>query len=204
MSLILASASPRRRELLPQLVEDFIVQPADLDEREVEASLPASSTPSERVIAIARTKAQAVAVSFPDHWVLGVDTAVFLDSEMLGKPKDMEENVQFLQRLSGCKHEVISGLALVGQGHAFVTSCHTGVFFHLLKQHQIKAYVATGDGLDKAGGYGFQTPTAKKFIDRIEGSESNVIGLPMTTVRVLLWSCGIIPLQPLPGQRIFD
>lgn len=173
--LILASASPRRRALLSEHGYRFRVVAADVEE-----IAPDYFTPGEIVLWNARAKARAVARQHPRKWVLGVDTLVAFDGRVFGKPADMEEAFEMLSTLNGRAHEVYSGVWLVrarlGQERAFV--CVTRVHFRRLSDAQLRAYLERIGPLDKAGAYAAQDDGGE-IIERVEGSFSNVIGLPM-------------------------
>jgi len=180
--LILASGSPRRRELLTQAGYVFTVKAADIDE-----SIRAGEEPEEYVRRLALEKAKAVAAGAPEATVIGSDTTVVLDGEILGKPADVEEASAMLERLSGRVHQVHTGVAVVAQGGARAVS-HvetTHVTFNLIPTAELERYLATGDSLDKAGAYGIQGYAAR-WIPRIDGCYFNVMGLPVAaTVRLL-------------------
>ena len=184
--LILASGSPRRKELLQTFGVPFEVQPADIDET---ANIDESARSLVR--RVAREKAEAVHQLQPHHAVLGSDTGVILDNRFLGKPKDADEALSMLNALSGRSHEVCSAVALIKPDgtclEAFVT---TIVWFASLPQAWIEAYVSSGDPMDKAGAYAIQNQ-AGIFISRIEGSYSNVVGLPLYETGQLLRESGL-------------
>ena len=171
MELVLASQSPRRSELLRSAGIGFRVQPADVDE----TPLPGES-PVDYVRRLARAKAEAVAGSL----VLGADTAVVVDGEILGKPVDGPDAVRMLRLLSGRAHEVITGICMKS-GEVWVGHDSTTVFFSRMSEREIREYVACGEPMDKAGAYAIQG-RASCFVERIEGSYSNVVGLPVTMV----------------------
>lgn len=185
--LVLASASPRRHELLRWLVAEF-----EIDVPAVDESSPAGEEAASLVRRLARAKAAAVAERRPSAWVLGADTIVELDGEVLGKPADAEEAVRMLARLSGREHRVYTGVALLGPGgrHDEDTVC-SRVVFRPLDPARIAAYVATGEPLDKAGAYAVQGRGAG-LIERVVGSFTNVIGLPLTEVGRLLGGAGLL------------
>jgi septum formation protein len=174
MGIILASASPRRRELLIMLgVRDFTVMPADTSE-----NLPPME-PEDAVRHIALMKAREVSGRYPgEDVVIAADTLVYLDGEALGKPKDAEEAGDMLRRLSGNRHTVYTGVALIKDAAETTFSEKTDVFFRQMSSAEIDAYVRTGEPLDKAGAYGAQGRGAV-FIERIEGDFFNVMGLPL-------------------------
>ena len=189
--IILASGSPRRRELLTNAGYTFEVVPA-----EVEENHDGGETPVALVERLALSKAQEVARRYPgdDAVVLGADTVVVLDGNILGKPGSPEEAQEMLARLSGHEHEVITGVALVQSGDAnrkVVTHETTTVFFRELTKREIADYTATGEPLDKAGAYAIQG-IAGRFVTRLEGCYFNVMGLPVALVDRLLreWETG--------------
>lgn len=174
--IILASGSPRRRELLETAGVPFTVCVSDIEEV-VEAGL----TPAQTVKSLAKQKALAVAKEHPKDIVLGADTVVALDGEILGKPADAEDAVAMLTRLSGKCHSVYTGVALVRKGKAFAFATQTKVWFYELTPEEIADYVATGEPLDKAGAYGIQGKGCT-LVERIEGDYANVVGLPVAAV----------------------
>lgn len=182
--LVLASASPRRRELLAELGETFEVRPADADER----PLPGEK-PEAMVIRLALAKARAAAGE--GEVALGADTVVALGDEIFGKPADAAEASAMLARLSGRAHDVWTGVALVAKESATTRerACaeRSRVVFRPLAAEEIAAYVASGEPLDRAGAYAIQGGAAP-FVASLEGSWSNVVGLPVERVRELLAS----------------
>ena len=172
--IILASASPRRRELLAQAGFEFEVVTSDVDE-----VIDPSLTPEKLVMSLARQKAQAVAADYSGCAVIGVDTVVVLDSRVLGKPTDEADAVRMLESLSGRTHEVYTGVCIAfgGETHSFF-EC-TRVKFCELDGEQIKAYVATGEPMDKAGAYGIQGKGCV-LVEGIEGDYFNVVGFPVS------------------------
>lgn len=180
--LILASSSPRRRDLLTEHGYNFRIVPADVEE-----SAPAHLTPSEVVIENARRKARAVAAQYPEEWVLGVDTEVFFEGEVLGKPADMDAAFAMLKRLNGQTHEVYSGVCLIrgGQQQEYCFVEITRVHFHDRTDEELRAYLARIGPLDKAGAYAAQDDRGE-MIARFEGSFTNVIGLPMEALERVL------------------
>ena len=179
--ILLASASPRRRELLARAGYAFDVVPADVDERRRH-----DEPPRDFVVRVAIDKAQAVATRTATNGVvLGADTVVLLDGDVLGKPRDTEDAAAMLRRLSGRTHEVLTGMALVCGTECRTAVATTTVTFATLEPDAIEWYVATGEAADKAGGYGVQG-IASRFVDRIEGSYTNVVGLPVSLFDRLL------------------
>jgi septum formation protein len=178
--LILASASPRRSELLAQAGYVFEVVPAHIDE-----TRHANENPSAYVARLALEKAKAVHAQHPSATVLGADTTVVLNGEVLNKPADLAEAERMLRALSGKTHQVHTGIAVVSSS---VERSHvetTNVIFAPIPEDELATYIATGDSLDKAGAYGIQGYAAR-WIPRIEGDYFNVMGLPVAaTVRLL-------------------
>lgn len=174
--LVLASQSPRRQDLLRQAGIPFIVVPAAVNED----PLPGED-PRVHVERLAREKALAVSAA-PEDTVLGADTVVVVDGQILGKPRDAADAARMLRLLSGREHQVITGICL-RQGDQLVTDAETtSVRFVPLTEDDIRDYVASGEPLDKAGAYAIQG-LASRFIDRLEGCYSNVVGLPLARVR---------------------
>ena len=189
--LILASGSPRRRELLRNAGFTFEVIPPEVAEDN-----PGNEAPAKLVERLALEKAEAVAGRFnrqDNVVVLGADTVVVVDSTLLGKPASPAEARQMLQRLSDRTHEVITGVALVEPETARRTVAHetTRVFFRPLEPQEMEDYVATGEPLDKAGAYAIQGG-ASRFVTRVEGCYFNVMGLPVALVDRLLRECGML------------
>ncbi len=179
--LVLASRSPRRRELLTCAGIPFLVRPADVDESWLEGEAPTA-----HVERLARQKARAVSAT-PDEIVLGADTVVVLDGAILGKPADEADAVRMLRRLSGREHQVLTGVCLKRGPVELVASETTTVRFSTLREEEIEAYVASGEPMDKAGAYAIQG-LASKFVERIEGCYFNVVGLPVARVYRMLKS----------------
>lgn len=186
--LVLASSSPRRREILGRLTDTFTVTPADIDEtpRDGEAAV-------DYVVRLAKEKALAVAA--PGTVVVGADTSVVLDGEILGKPADRADAASTLRRLAGRSHEVVTGIAVVvvdDDGVASTTSGHerSEVRVAELTDAVIEWYVATGEADDKAGSYGLQG-AGGLFADHVTGSVSNVVGLPMGRLHELFTAAGV-------------
>ncbi len=181
-TLILASASPRRRELLSQAGYSFAVRPAHIPED----PLP-DEDPIAYVVRLARQKAGAVfdELGDPAAVVLGADTTVTLDGHILAKPEDAADAARMLRMLSGRTHRVITGVAVRTSAGADVAAEVTGVRFLTLSEKEIAAYVATGEPMDKAGAYAIQGRAAR-WIPRIEGCYFNVVGLPLALVSTML------------------
>ena len=184
--LILASASPRRRELLSQIGVAYMGNPSTY-----EADVPKKTDPAKFVLAQALGKANDVSAKYPGQWVLGADTVVALDGEILGKPKHEKDAIRMLQELSDRKHSVFTGMALVRGKKAYTKVVETKVWFRKLKDSEIKRYVSSGEPLDKAGAYGIQGKAAV-FVEKINGSYTNVVGLPLSQVYTMLQKAKII------------
>ncbi|XKH01417.1 Maf family nucleotide pyrophosphatase [Marinobacter nauticus] len=182
--LILASASPRRTELLTSIGVSFDVQPADIDE-----TPGPDETAYDYVERLAREKAEAVALSSPHQLVMGSDTSVVLEGEILGKPATQAEARSMLARLSGNTHQVMTAVALVEKGRCQHVVSVTNVTFRQLEADEIDAYVATGEPMDKAGGYGIQG-LGGIFVTDLQGSYSAVVGLPLQETAALLAQAG--------------
>jgi septum formation protein len=182
--LVLASASPRREELLRNAGIAFEVQPAHI----AEAPLPgeAAKDCAER---LAREKVLAVARQRPHDCVLGADTVVVVDGQLLGKPSDAADAARMLRLLSGRQHQVITGVCLVVSGQPSVASETTLVTVSEITEQDIADYVASGEPMDKAGAYAIQG-IASRWIPRIEGDYSNVVGLPVALVFRMLRKIG--------------
>lgn len=179
--VVLASGSPRRRELLGQMgITEFEVLPARGEE-----TAPTGLTPAELVRHLALQKAREVAALRPDALVIGADTVVVLDGAVLGKPKDEADAKRMLAALSGRSHEVYTGLAVLCGGREYGHAERTEVTFRDMTGAEIAAYVATGEPMDKAGAYGIQG-RACVFIRGIRGDYYNVVGLPVCALHELL------------------
>ena len=185
--LVLASASPRRAELLREIGVPFEIIPSEIEE----AWPP--GTPRDTVTALALTKARSVAMRVGSAVVLGADTAVVLDGRVLGKPVSPEEARRMLRELRGRQHEVVTGVAVVEApaGRETATAVVTRVLMREYSEAEIEAYVATGEPFDKAGAYAIQG-AGGALVEKVEGCYTNVVGLPLTTTRRLLEACGAI------------
>ncbi|WP_420457384.1 Maf family protein [Rubrivirga sp.] len=181
--LVLASASPRRRDLLARLGLAFDVRPSDADE-----TWPEGLDPGPAAAEVALRKARATPAE--GALVLAADTVVVLDGEVLGKPADADDAARTLRRLSGRTHTVATGIALGLDGREATAFETTAVTFAALSDAEIAAYVTTGSPLDKAGAYGIQDDLGAVFVERIEGDYFNVVGLPLrrlyATLRVFV------------------
>ena len=186
--LVLASASPRRIELLAQVgITPDHIDPADIDETPLKGE-----TPPRLAERLASTKAQVVAARRPDAVVIAADTVVAVGRRFLEKAADEAEATRFLKLLSGRNHRVFTGVAVVRAGRLSARVNETRVSFKPLSQDEIAAYVASGDWRGKAGGYGIQGP-AGAFVQRIVGSHPAVMGLPLYEAVQLLRGVGVRP-----------
>jgi nucleoside triphosphate pyrophosphatase len=196
--IYLASRSPRRRVLLNQLGVSFRVLDPDIDE-----STLAGETPDALVRRLAAAKAAAGRGLLGDsgaHLVLGADTVVVLDDEVLGKPRDAGHACELLLRLSGCWHRVLSGVALASADGTATRLSESRVCFRQLSRRECEAYAGSGEPLDKAGGYGIQGRAAA-FVSNLRGSYSGVVGLPLYETAELLTEAGI---ALFPYKRSFN
>lgn len=182
--IILASASPRRKELLQKICDNFIVDASDAEEIQIARSA------KHLAIKNAAFKAEAVAKKyFVEDIVIGADTIVTLEGKIFGKPKDKSDAKKMLRELAGKKHRVITGIAIYTEGQCFTDAESTEVFFGEMTDEEIAEYVETGEPLDKSGSYALQGGAAK-FIEKINGDWSNVVGLPLYRLRLLAKSVG--------------
>lgn len=187
--IILASESPRRKELLGRLGIPFEVQASGiLEETEKELS------PDDFALAIATKKANEIVARNEDAVVIAADTTVYLDGKLLSKPVDNKQAKQFLQSLSGQEHQVITGVSIQGAGLSIGFAETTSVQFYELTEEQIDAYVASGDSLDKAGAYGIQS-MGGMFVEKINGDYNNVVGLPLGRLFQTLLTLKVIQLE---------
>lgn len=187
MHLFLASESPRRRELLARLTDDFIVESAEVDELDGRAGLAC-----EDIAALnASAKAEAVAKKHPEAWVLGADTIVVLDRVMYGKPRDLDEARLFLERLSGKSHNVITAVALrqFCSGRKIDFTAVSTVRFRNLAPERIDKYLSLVPVLDKAGAYGIQDH-GDMLVESIDGELENIVGLPLEPLKKVLPEIG--------------
>ena len=194
--LVLASASPRRQELLRNAGIPFVVRPTDIPEVPQEGEAPRAF--AER---LAREKALAVFREHPDDFILGADTIVVVDAQVLGKPRDGADAARMLRLLSGRRHQVMTGVCLVGTqlgtenwklgtGFEDIRSETSLVTMDALTDDDIRAYVSTGEPMDKAGAYAIQG-RASRWVSRIEGDYFNVMGLPVSLVYKMLRERGV-------------
>lgn len=184
--LILASASARRQELLREAGIEFDVCPANIAENRIPGEPPV-----QYALRLAQEKAEKVAQQFPGEFVLGGDTIVIVDDEILGKPRDAEDAARMLRLLSGRAHLVTTAVSLIAPGRPAETrSLTTQVFFRTLQEDEIQKYIASGEPMDKAGAYAIQGGAAP-WVVRLEGDYSNVVGLPMPLVLEILQKTSI-------------
>ena len=191
MSLILASQSPRRRELLGLTGLDFVVRVADIDE-----TMDLSKSPFDEVARVSRLKALAIPRE-PGDVVVAADTIVVCDRDVLGKPKSEDDAFRMLRMLSGRNHQVMTGMTVI-RGEETVTCTEvTDIHFRDLSDGEIRAYVASGEPMDKAGSYGIQGGAAL-FATRLEGDYYNVMGLPVCRLAMILRQFGL----PVLGECV--
>lgn len=191
--LILASASPWRKDILRRAGIAFRARSPTVDER-----LLSGESPEAYVRRLARLKAEAV--RRPDEWVLGVDTVVVVEGRILGKPRDCTDAAQMLRLLSGRVHRVLTGICLLGGRKARIEVVETRVWFHRLTATEIGEYIACGEPMGKAGAYAIRG-VASKFVTRIEGCFFNVVGLPISRVSRWLRSRGKIVRRSKSNHR---
>jgi septum formation protein len=183
--LVLASSSPRRRELLANAGILFDLQPAHIDETQ-----RPGEDPKGYAARLAREKAQAIAAARPKDVVLGADTIVLIDGQVLGKPAGAADAARMLRLLSGKSHEVSTAVCLIANGSTFEHLETTRVRFEKISREEIEGYVNTGEPMDKAGAYAIQGG-ASRWIPSIEGDYFNVVGLPVAAVWRLLKAAGV-------------
>jgi septum formation protein len=193
--VVLASGSPRRAELLRMLGLDFDIRPADIDE-----SYAVGEEPGEHAERLAREKASAIATSYPDALVIGSDTVVVIDDDVLGKPRDVQEAIEMLLRLQGREHTVATGIAVASNGDVRSDVERVLVRFRPFDRGMAQAYVETGEPMDKAGAYGIQGYGAA-LVERIEGDYFSVMGLPISRLIRILESRGLAYAFPGLDRR---
>ncbi len=174
--LILASESPRRRELIKKITKDFTVIPSNIDESLLHIA------PHDLPAELSKMKAYSIFSKYPNDSVLACDTVVIIDGELLGKPKTKEEAFKMLKKLSGKKHVVISGYTFVSKEKEVTRTVRTYVYFNNLSDELINRYIESGSPMDKAGAYGIQDEEFD-LVSHIEGDFDNVIGLPVEDIR---------------------
>jgi septum formation protein len=197
-NLILASQSPRRRYLLEQAGVTFSVIPSDFDEASVQIT-----NPSEMVVTLAKAKADEIAVRHPDAWVIGADTIVTINGSILGKPDSHAEARKMLRKLSGQAHFVFTGFAIVCKKKqvSIADAVQTQVTFKRLTDPEIDWYIQTGEPFDKAGAYAVQG-IGTFLVKRINGSYTNVVGLPVCEVVELLIQLGVVNFNRKNGKGL--
>jgi septum formation protein len=189
--LILASRSPRRYDLLKQIGLNFEVIPSNVEEDFVSAE-----SPREHVMRLAEAKALDVGNRFPENWVIGADTIVYVDGIILGKPKSREEALEMLRLISGKEHRVLSGICVshLKKGKRERETVETAVRVKALSPVEMDWYISTGEPFDKAGGYGIQG-IGSFMIESINGSYTNVVGLPLCELMQMLVRLGALTLS---------
>jgi septum formation protein len=186
LKLVLASKSPRRAELLQAAGLPFVVRTTEIDE-----SPHQRETPESYVLRLAEEKACAIPCG-PEEIVLAADTCVVLDGVILGKPADARDAARMIESLAGRRHEVLTGVCLRGGNHLERQCASTSVWFGPMSPDEIADYVASGEPMDKAGAYGIQG-LASRYIERVEGSYTNVVGPPVSMVYRMLASFDRVP-----------
>jgi septum formation protein len=179
--IILASASPRRKELLAGLGVEFEVIPSNVDEV-YSADMPLENVPEY----LAELKADSLSEKYPEQIIVSADTVVILENEILGKPIDIDDAIQMIKKLSGKKHEVITGVCIIAGKEKHLFSDRTEVYFKTLKDSEIAYYVHQYKPMDKAGAYGVQEWIGYVAVEKIVGSFYNVMGLPVNKVYSIL------------------
>jgi len=178
--IILASGSPRRKELLKTIFKEFDILVPDIEE-----IVPRNMNLYEGPGYLAKMKAEKIAENWPESLVIGADTGVFIDDIVLGKPDNDEHAVSMLKKLSGRKHKVITGCCVIYKNKKVCFSEETIVEFKKLSEEEIKEYIKTGEPFDKAGGYAIQG-IAASFVVSVEGDYQNVVGLPVSRLEKLI------------------
>ena len=190
--LILASKSPRRYDLLKQMGLDFDVIPSRIEE-----DIVSEEPPEQHVIRLAKAKALEVGSQYPDRWVIAADTIVYINGSILGKPKNREEALEMLRRLSGQEHWVLTGFSVhhLAKGKGDQEAIQTAVKVKTLSPVEMEWYIQTGEPFDKAGGYAIQG-IGSFMIESIRGSYTNVVGLPLCELIQMLERLGAITFPP--------
>jgi septum formation protein len=189
--LILASKSPRRYELLKQMGLDFDVIPSRIEE-----DIVSEEPPEQHVIRLAEAKALEVGNQYPDRWVIAADTIVYINGSILGKPKNREEALEMLHRLSGQGHWVLTGFSVhhLAKGKGGQEAVQTAVKVKTLSPVEMEWYIQTGEPFDKAGGYAIQG-VGSFMIESIRGSYTNVVGLPLCELMQMLIRLGAMTIS---------
>jgi septum formation protein len=183
--IILASKSPRRKKILEQVGLNFEVAASDFDESQIEFE-----TPQEMVEKLSFEKAKVIAQRNPGAIIIGADTVVIFRKEIIGKPKSKADAVRILKLLSGNTHEIITGFTVIEDKKSITKHITSKIKFKKLNEDEIKAYVATGEPMDKAGGYGIQE-RGGLFMENITGDYFNVVGLPISALAEVLKEFGV-------------
>ena len=183
--IILASKSPRRKQLLSMMGLEFTVQTADIDE-----TMDPSQTPAHEVAAVSARKAEKIAAQHPQDVIVSADTIVVIDGKILGKPKDEQDAARMLRLLSGGTHTVYTGLTVHANGKENTQVVSTGVTFRALSDAEIAAYIETKEPMDKAGAYGIQG-YGSMFVSHLDGDYFCVMGLPVCTLAGMLRDAGV-------------
>jgi septum formation protein len=186
LPIVLASASPRRQQLLRDAGLDFVVHPADISEVPFAGEIPSSFAAR-----MAKEKARAVLSTMADRVILAADTVVAVQKEILGKPRDAEDAARMLQLLSNRTHHVITGVCLAGNRFEDVRHETTAVTFLPITEAGIRAYISTAEPMDKAGAYAIQG-NAARWVSKIDGDYNNVVGLPVEMVLRMLRERGVL------------
>ncbi|MCK5163062.1 MAG: septum formation inhibitor Maf [Desulfobacula sp.] len=191
--LILASKSPRRKELLEQIGIKIKISPSNIDEKRVSIK-----NPEEHVKELSFLKAKNTALSYPEFWILGADTIVVVQDRILGKPQSGTDAVRMLNKLNNCEHSVFTAFCILNQkADSMIIKCvETKVYFKHLTDQEIRWYVNTGEPFDKAGAYGIQGIGAF-LVKQISGSYTNVVGLPLCETVEALMNLNIIQFKDL-------
>ena len=181
--IVLASRSPRRKQLLESLGLDFIVHPSEIDEAKIY-----NASPDKYVISLAKAKAVAVSNEYSDSIIIGSDTTVHFKGDYLNKPETKEEAYQMLSSLSGNYHSVYSGISVLDNSRMILKTDYseTKVKFRNLFKDEIEQYIESGSPMDKAGAYGIQDDFGATFVERIQGDFYNVVGLPLVKLYLIL------------------
>lgn len=186
MRLILASASPRRKELMKEISSDFLVVPSNIDEDAIKAN-----SIREKVALIAHNKGISIKKDYPEDVVISADTIVVLDNEVIGKPKDEEDAIRILKKLSGSTHEVLTAYSIFYKDEEIQNIVSSFVTFNVIDDEIINEYVASKSPLDKAGAYGVQDNDKYHFIKETKGSMDNIIGFPVKEIKESLKKIGL-------------
>ncbi len=182
--MILASASPRRKELLSFVTSHFTISPADIDE-----TVNVDESPKDYVSRMAREKAKEIVKLYPNETVIGCDTTVVLDNDIIGKPMDEKDAYNMLEKLSGTKHKVMTAVCVITPEKIYEHIDVVDVLFYDLDEEDITGYIKTGEPMDKAGAYGIQGK-ASVFVKEIKGNYFSIVGLPVGYLNQLFKELG--------------